>query len=58
MNLNPVNLMNPPPELAATYSISLVIPSDPAEARSIQEQIEQLLQKREAADHENAMHQL
>ena len=53
MNLNPVNLMNPPrPDLSKHYAVSLVIPSDPAEARSIQEQVEQLLQEREAHDHD------
>jgi len=34
--------MNPPPDSAPKYAVNLVIPSDPAEARSIQEQIEQL----------------
>jgi serine/threonine-protein kinase RsbW len=50
MNLNPVNLMKPPPDSAAT--VDLVIASDPAEARRIQEQIEQLLQERQAHDHD------
>jgi serine/threonine-protein kinase RsbW len=44
--------MNPPPDSAAKYAVNLVIPSDPAEARSIQEQIEQLLQERQAHDHD------
>jgi serine/threonine-protein kinase RsbW len=53
MNLNPVNLMNPPsPDFSLQYAASLVIDSDPAEARSIQERIEQLLQERQAHDHD------
>jgi len=48
MNLNPVNLMNPAPD----PTVDLVIASDPAEARRIQEQIEQLLQDRQAHDHD------
>jgi serine/threonine-protein kinase RsbW len=50
MNFNPVNLMKPPPDLANT--VDLVIASDPAEARRIQEQIEQLLHERQAHDHD------
>jgi serine/threonine-protein kinase RsbW len=53
MNLNPANLMNPPPpDVTGSNAVNLVIPSDPAEARCIQEQIEQLLQQREANDHD------
>jgi serine/threonine-protein kinase RsbW len=52
MTFNPVTLMKPPPERAATYSVSLVIASDPAEARTIQEQIEQLLHQRDTNDHD------
>ncbi len=53
MNLNHSNLMNPPPpERAVGYAVNLVIPSDPAEARTIQEQIEQLLHERAAHDHD------
>ena len=48
MNLNPVNLMNPAPD----PTVDLVIASDPAEARRIQEHIEQLLQDRQAHDHD------
>jgi serine/threonine-protein kinase RsbW len=42
--------MKPPPDAANT--VDLVIVSDPAEARSIQEQIEQLLHERQAHDHD------
>ena len=42
--------MKPPPDVANT--VDLVIASDPAEARSIQEQIEQLLHERQAHDHD------
>jgi serine/threonine-protein kinase RsbW len=42
--------MKPPPDVANT--VDLVIVSDPAEARSIQEQIEQLLHERQAHDHD------
>ena len=52
MNLNPVNLMNPPPDFSLNSSVNLVIPSDPAEARTLQEQIEQLLHDRAANDHD------
>ena len=44
--------MKPPPDVAATHTVDLVIASDPAEARSIQEQIEQLLLERQAHDHD------
>jgi len=44
--------MNSSPEVAVDGSVSLVIPSDPEEARTIQEQIEQLLQARAANDHD------
>lgn len=52
MNLNPVTLMNPPPDFALGHAVNLVIPSDPAEARTLQEQIEQLLHERQANDHD------
>jgi len=52
MKFNPANLMKPSPDTAATHSVDLVIASDPAEARSIQEQIEQLLHERQAYDHD------
>src|SRR5260370_3871390 len=53
MTLNPVNLMTPrPPDVAPTSSVNLVIASDPAEARSLQERIEQQLLERQAHDHD------
>jgi len=44
--------MNSPADVVLNGSVDLVIPSDPAEARTIQEQIEQLLQARETHDHD------
>src|SRR5260370_30741726 len=44
--------MNPPPDVRPTAPVNLVIASDPAEARAVQEQIEQLLLARQAHDHD------
>ena len=40
------------PSDAALAAVDVVIPSDPAEARRVQDQIEQLLQSRAAHDHD------
>ena len=39
-----------PPHLGPSPSVDVTIPSDPAEARGVQEQIEKLLQERHASD--------
>ena len=44
--------MKPPPDVRPTAPVNLVIASDPAEARAVQEQIEQLLLARQAHDHD------
>jgi serine/threonine-protein kinase RsbW len=42
--------MNPPPDSAAHTAVEVVIPSDPAEARGVQDRIEQLLQSGAVGD--------
>jgi serine/threonine-protein kinase RsbW len=44
--------MNPPRDADPALALDVVIPSDPAEARRIQDRIEQLLQTRQASDHD------
>jgi serine/threonine-protein kinase RsbW len=44
--------MKPPPDVRPTAPVNLVIASDPAEARAVQEKIEQLLLARQAHDHD------
>jgi serine/threonine-protein kinase RsbW len=44
--------MNSPTDLAATPFTEVSIPSDPAEARRVQEEIERLLQARAVTDHD------
>ena len=44
--------MSPQRDTAPSHSADLVIPSDPAEVRRVQDQIEQLLQARYTPDHD------
>ena len=44
--------MNPQPDLGPLRGADVVIPSDPAEARRVQDQIEQLLQQSDAHNHD------
>ena len=44
--------MNPPRDIGPGPFTDVVIPSDPAEARRVQDQIEQLLQDRRTDDHD------
>jgi serine/threonine-protein kinase RsbW len=44
--------MNSPSDPSPAPAADVVIPSDPAEARRLQDQIEQLLQARHASDHD------
>ena len=52
MPLTPPGPMTPPRDPALGPYTDVVIPSDPTEARRVQEQIERLLQERATGDHD------
>ena len=50
MPLAPTTIMTPPREPGSPSSVDVVIPSDPAEARRVQDEIERLLRAHEATE--------
>ncbi len=52
MPLAPPTIMTPPRESGSVSHVDVVIPSDPAEARRVQDEIEQLLRAHHASEKE------
>ncbi len=52
MPLVPTTVMNSPREPGSSSRVEVVIPSDPAEARRVQDEIEQLLRAHQASEKE------